>query len=183
MKARFNAVSAGENLDTDLRNNIWNGAIIGGGMSNAMICVPYDSAFKCRVKQVVFTGQYTSESIASAYAEDEHLERWPVPACFRVDTVAVETPLIVDFYLTSFAAGQVVAGVRCFPTPTDAMQALADGTVMAAMGPLARPDYGAIDGVAIHQPPLAGFATYKWTLGTGRHFAYRDKSYGLDDAI
>jgi hypothetical protein len=37
--------------------------------------------------------------------------------------------------------------------------------------------------VAIHQPPLPGFAKSKWTLGTGSHFAYRGLSYTVDDAI
>ncbi|HKK97984.1 MAG TPA: transporter substrate-binding domain-containing protein [Marivita sp.] len=183
VEARFNFVAAGENLDADLRNNIWKGAIIGGRISNVMMRVPYDSAFNCRVEQVVFTGQYMTESIAIAYAESEYPDGGPVPAYFRIDTVAVENDSIADFYLTSFAGGQVAAGVRRYPTMADAMQALADGEVMAAMGPLAQLEYGAEDGIAIHQPPLPGFAKSKWTLGTGSHYAYRGLSYGLDDAI
>ena len=183
VEARFNFVAAGENLDADLRNNIWKGAIIGGRISNVMMRVPYDSAFNCRVEQVVFTGQYMTESIAIAYAENEYPDGGPVPAYFRIDTVAVENDSIADFYLTSFAGGQVAAGVRRYPTMADAMQALADGEVMAAMGPLAQLEYGAEDGIAIHQPPLPGFAKSKWTLGTGSHYAYRGLSYGLDDAI
>lgn len=183
VEARFNFVAAGENLDADLRNNIWKGAVIGGRISNVMMRVPYDSAFNCRVEQVVFTGQYMTESIAIAYAEDEYPDGGPVPAYFRIDTVAVENDSISDFYLTSFAGGQTAAGVRRYPTMADAMQALADGEVMAAMGPLAQLEHGAGDGIAIHQPPLPGFAKSKWTLGTGSHYAYRGLSYGVDDAI
>ena len=183
VEPRFTFVTAGENLDADLRNNIWRGPIVGGRVSNVMMRVPYDSAFNCRVEQVVFTGQYMTESIAIAYDTEEYPDGGPVPAYFRIDTVAVENDSISDFYLTSFAGGQTAAGVRRYPTMQDAMQALADGEVMAAMGPLAQLEFGATEGIAIHQPPLPGFAKSKWTLGTGSHFAYRGLSYTVDDAI
>ena len=64
VKAQFNFVSSDENLEADLRNNVWKGAVIGGRVSNVMMRGPYDAAFKCRVEQVVFTGQYSTESIA-----------------------------------------------------------------------------------------------------------------------
>ena len=60
VEPRFNFVAAGENLDADLRFNLWKGALIGGRISNVMLRVPYDSEFACRVEQVVFTGQYSS---------------------------------------------------------------------------------------------------------------------------
>ncbi|WP_292292363.1 transporter substrate-binding domain-containing protein [Marivita sp.] len=180
---RFKFVTAGENLDADLRNNIWQGPVVGGAVSNVMLRVPYDSAFNCRVEQVVFTGQYMTESIAIAYSEADYPDGGPVPAYFRIDTVAVENDSIADFYLTSFAGGQLARGVRRYPTMQAAMQALAEGEVMAAMGPLAQLEYGAVDGIAIHQPPLPGFAKSRWTLGTGSHFAYRGLSYSVDDAI
>jgi ABC-type amino acid transport substrate-binding protein len=183
VEPRFKFVAAGENLDADLRNNIWRGPVVGGSVSNVMMRVPYDSAFSCRVEQVVFTGQYMMESIAIAYSEAAYPDGGPVPAYFRIDTVAVENDSIADFYLTGFAGGQVAQGVRRYPTMQAAMEALNAGEVMAAMGPLAQLEFGAGEGVAIHQPPLPGFAKSKWTLGTGSHFAYRGLSYTVDDAI
>lgn len=183
VEPRFKFVAAGENLDADLRNNIWRGAVIGGAVSNVMMRVPYDSAFNCRVEQVVFTGQYMTESIAIAYSKADYPDGGPVPAYFRFDTVAVENDSIADFYLTGFAGGQLAQGVRRYPTMQAAMDALNAGEVMAAMGPLAQLEFGMGEGVAIHQPPLPGFAKSKWTLGTGSHFAYRGLSYMVDDAI
>jgi hypothetical protein len=98
-------------------------------------------------------------------------------------TVAVENDSIADFYLTSFAGGQLSQGIRRYPTVQDAMEALTTGEVMAAMEPLAQLEFGAGEGIAIHQPPLPGFLKSKWTLGTGSHFAYRGPSYSVDDAI
>ncbi|WP_413820051.1 transporter substrate-binding domain-containing protein [Tateyamaria sp.] len=183
VEARFNFVSAGENLDADLRNNIWKGALIGGRISNVMMRVPYDSAFKCRVEQVVFTGQYAAESIAIAYDKESYPEEKPVPAYFRFDAVSVENDSISDFYLSSFAGGQLAGKVQRFSDMTKAMNALRTGEVKATMGPLGQLEFGLDESVAVHQPPLAGFAVSKWTLGVAVNFSYRPLSYAVDDAI
>lgn len=184
VEPRFRLVPAGENLDADLRNNVWQGPVIGGRVANVMLHVPYDSEYACRVDQVVFTGQYAAEQIAIAYRDDAYPDgSKPVPAYFRVDTVAVENDSISDFYLTSFAGGQTAAGVRRYASYDAAMDALARGETMAAMGPLAQLEAGWTDGISIHQPPLAGFAVSRWTVGVAVHMAYRALGYAVDDAI
>ncbi len=184
VEPRFKFVAAGENLEADLRHNLWKGPIVGGAVSNVMMRVPYDSAFRCRVEQVVFPGQYHEEGVAIAYStlayEDDDK---PVPAYFRFDTVAVENDSIADFYLTSLGRGQTAKGVRRFETMADAMDALNKGEVMAAMGPRAQLEFHAGDTVAIHEPPLPGFSRASWVLGTGVHFAYRPLAYSVGDAI
>lgn len=183
VEARFNFVAAGENLDADLRNNIWKGALIGGRVSNVMMRIPYDSAFKCRVEQVAFTGQYAGESIAIAYSKAENPEEKPVPAYFRFDLVGVENDSISDFYLSSLVGGQLRANMRRFPSTGAAMEALDAGGVKAVMGPLAELEHGLTDKSAVHQPPLAGFAVSRWTLGVAVNFRYRPLAYAVDDAI
>ncbi|MEP5730519.1 MAG: transporter substrate-binding domain-containing protein [Sulfitobacter sp.] len=183
VEAHFNFVGSGENLETDLRNNIWKGALIGGRVANVMMRVPYDSAFKCRVEQVVFTGQYASETIAIAYDKAAYPDEKPVPAYFRFDPVSVENDSISDFYLSSFAGGQLASKVQRFANMEDAMSALRAGKTKAAMGPRGQLEHGKGENVAVHQPPLAGFAVSKWTLGVAVNFSYRPLSYAVDDAV
>ena len=183
VEARFNFVAAGENLDADLRNNIWRGALIGGRIANVMMRIPYDSAFKCRVEQVVFTGQYAGENIAIAYNKASYPEDKPVPAYFRFDTVGVENDSISDFYLSGFVGGQLQKNIHRFPTTNAAMEALNAGEVMAVMGPLGILEHGLTEKTDVHQPPLAGFAISQWTLGVAVNFRYRPLSYFVDDAI
>lgn len=183
VEARFNLVAAGENLETDLRNWIWKGPIVGGSVANVMLHVPYDSEFACRVEQVVFTGQYHVEEIGIAYRQDAYPEDPPVPAYFRFDTVAVENDAIADFYLSSFPGGQLSHNVHRFPTMGEAMDALANGETMAAMGPLAQLEAGLEPGLAVHTPPLPGFGAGNWTAGVAVHFAYRPLAYSVEDAI
>lgn len=185
VEARFTLVSAGENLDSDLRNWVWKGPLIGGSVANVMLHVPYDSNFACRIEQVVFTGQYHVEQIAIAYRTDAYPEEddKPIPAYFRYDTVAVENDSIADFYLSSFPGGQLGGNVKRFSTMADAMEALANKETMAAMGPLAQLEAGLKDGLAVHTPPLPGFSVGSWTAGVAVHFAYRPLAYAVEDAI
>ena len=183
VEPRFRFVGADESLEADLRNNLWRGAVIGGAVSNVMMRVPYDSAFACRVEQVVFTGQYAGETLAIAYSEAHYPDTKPVPAFFRFDTVAVENDSLADFYLSGFAGGQMRTNVRRYPTVAAAMSALAAGEVKAAMGPLAQLEYGADEGIGIHTPPLAGLSRGTWTLGVGVNHRYRPLAYAADDAI
>ena len=100
-----------------------------------------------------------------------------------VPTVAVENDSIADFYLTSFPGGDLAANVHRYPSMGDAMTALSAGETMAAMGPRAQLEFGAGQGVAVHVPPLPGFARAKWTVGIAVHQSHRDLAYALDDAI
>lgn len=189
----FRFVQAGETLQVDLMSYVWRGTVQKEPVSNVMLRVPYDSAFTCLVEQVVFTGQYAAEDIAIAYrqeaypdavaGDDPRHEGAPVPAFFRFDTVAVENDSIADFYLTAFPGGDLAGNVRRFRTMAEAMAALAAGETMAAMGPRAQLELGAVAGVAVHQPSLPGFAKARWTVGLAVHHSHRDLAYALDDAI
>jgi ABC-type amino acid transport substrate-binding protein len=189
----FRFVQAGETLQVDLMSYVWRGTVQKEPVSNVMLRVPYNSDFTCLVEQVVFTGQYAREEIAIAYSlaaypdalpsEAARHEGGPVPAFFRYDTVAVENDSISDFYLTSYPGGGMAENIRRFPAMAEGMAALAAGEVMAAMGPRAQLQWGAVEGVAVHQPPLAGFALSSWTLGLAVHHSHRDLAYALDDAI
>ena len=179
--ARFNHVAAGETLEADLRFNLWKGALIGGRIANVMMRVPWDPQFACRVEQVVFTGQYGGEGIAIAYDKDSYPEDKPVPAYFRFDTVAVENDSIADFYLTSLVGTS--DKIQRYTTMAEAMDALAAGEGMAAMGPRSQLEHGLPKSASVHEPPLPGFAVGQWTIGLGVNFRYRPLAYAVDDAV
>jgi polar amino acid transport system substrate-binding protein len=181
VEARFRLVQAGENLDADLANYIWRGGIVGGAVADVMLHVPYDSAYACRVEQVVFTGQYAQDSVAIAYSLAEYPEKGPTPAYFRYDLVGVENDSIADFYLTS--VGVPADRMRRYPTTVAAMQGLAAGEVLAVMGPKGELEGNLSEGARVHEPPLMGFARGAWTLGVGISQQHRDLGYAVDDAI
>jgi ABC-type amino acid transport substrate-binding protein len=185
VEARFRLVQAGETLDADLLNYVWKGAVIGGHVSDVMLHVPYDSDYACRIEQVTFTGQYAREAIAIAYDRTDYPEEAPTPPFFRFDTVAVENDSISDFHLTSLLGP--VDKIRRYRSTALAVEALASGETMAAMGPRAELQAGIAAhpeaALALHEPPLVGLARGKWTLGVGVNFQHKDLAYAVDDAI
>ncbi|AWM27900.1 substrate-binding periplasmic protein [Sinorhizobium fredii] len=185
VEPRFRLVQAGETLDADLINYVWKGAVVGGHVSDVMLHVPYDSDYACRIEQVTFTGQYAQEAIAIAYDKADYPDEGPTPPYFRFDTVAVENDSISDFHLTSMLGP--VDKIRRYRGTALAVDALAGGETMAAMGPRAQLQAGIaahpVATLAVHEPPLVGLARGKWTLGVGVNFQHKDLAYAVDDAI
>ncbi|AWI61372.1 substrate-binding periplasmic protein [Sinorhizobium fredii] len=185
VEPRFRLVQAGETLDADLINYVWKGAVVGGHVSDVMLHVPYDSDYACRIEQVTFTGQYAQEAIAIAYDKADYPDEGPTPPYFRFDTVAVENDSISDFHLTSLLGP--VDKIRRYRSTALAVDALAGGETMAAMGPRAQLQAGIaahpVAALVVHEPPLVGLARGKWTLGVGVNFQHKDLAYAVDDAI
>ncbi|SFJ81803.1 substrate-binding periplasmic protein [Celeribacter neptunius] len=185
---KFRLVQADENLESDLRNYIWKGAVIGGRVSDVMLHVPYDSKLTCRVEQVVFTGQYAGEALAIGYDRAEYPDGGPTPAYFRYDTVAVENDSLPDFYLASIGHGSVAEAIHRYPNAPAAVAAMIEGETMASMAPLAvieaeiETDQVA-DRFAVHRPPLPGLARTEWTVGVAVGMQHRDLGYAVDYAI
>lgn len=185
VEPRFRLVDAGETLEADLQNYVWKGAAIGGHVSDVMLHVPYDSELVCRIEQAVFTGQYATESVAIAYRLSDYPEKGPTPPVFRYDTVAVENDTIADFYLTSLIGP--VDKIHRYPSVQAAMDGLAAGETMAAMAPRAQIEDGLSRhpeaGLAVHEPPLVGFARGSWTIGVAVGAQHRDLGYAVDMAV
>lgn len=185
VEARFRLVAAGENLEADLMNYVWKGAIVGGHVSDVMLHVPYDSVLVCRIEQVTFTGRYAVENVAIAYRPTDYPEKPPTPPYFRYDPVAVENDSISDFYLTSLLGAQ--AKIKRYRTTSAAMQGLAAKETMATMGPRAQLEIAAAQypeaGIAVSEPPMLGFARSKWTVGAGVNFQHKDLGYAVDMAL
>ncbi|MEP2944527.1 MAG: transporter substrate-binding domain-containing protein [Hyphomicrobiales bacterium] len=183
VEARFYITSAAENVDADLRNNIWKGSLVGGQISNVMMHIPYNRELVCRNEHVVLGGHYFNETIAIAYDKTKYSDSLPTPAYFRFDSVGVENDTISDFYLSSIAGGQLLANMKRYKSTAEAMSALDAGEVKAVMGPLGQLEHGLTERLGVHQPPLPGLALGNWTLSVATNFRWRPLGYAVEDAI
>lgn len=183
VEPRFRLVAADETLDADLRNWIWQGPATGGRVANLMMHLPYDSELTCRIEQVVFTGLYHEERMGIAYRLDAFPDAAPVPAFFRSREVGVENHAMADFYLSSFAGGQMRENVLRYPSTEDAMEALASSEVTGAMGPLSQLEGAKAEGLAVHAPPMPGFARRERTIRAAVYQAWRPLGYAVEDAV
>ncbi len=182
VEARFRLVAAGEDLAADLRNWVWKGPLVGGGVANVMLHVPYDSDFTCRIEQGTFTGLYDVETLAIAYDGAVFPDDAPLPAYFRMHRVGVENDSISDFYLSAMAGGQLGPNILRFATLEGAMAALAAGEVTALMGPRAQLEAG-LGGALLHVPPFPGLMKPDWPIGLAVHHSHRDLGYMIEGIV
>lgn len=183
VESRFVSFSADESVDSDLRNNVWRGPLIGDKVVNVMMRVPYNRDLAIRNELVVLTGQYQNEKIAIAYDEAFYEDAKPVPAYFRYDKVGVENDSIADFYLAGIGRGTVVPNMVRYRTPALAMAGLKAGEVRAVMGARGQLEWSAGDGIAVHEPALPGLSVGQWTIGVAVRMNWRALGYAADDAI
>lgn len=183
VEARFYATDAAENVDADLRNNIWKGRIVSGPIANVMMHIPYNRELVCRNEQVVLGGHYYNEKIAIAYAKEHYPDGGPTVPFFRFDKVGVENDTISDFYLSGIRGGQIIPNMKRYKTTGEAMRGLAAGEVKAVMGPLGQLEHGLTEGLAVHSPPLVGLGLGEWTLSVATNFRWRPLGYSVEDTI
>lgn len=183
VKPRYNFFTADENVDADLRNQIWKGHYLKHPISNVMLRVPYSKDFGCRNEMVVLNGQYSNEKLGIAYREVTFPDEPPTSAYFRFNKVGVEIHTLADFYLSNFNHGMLLPNIIHFDSSALAMEGIKDKTVDAVMGSLGQLEYFATDDIKLHSPTLISFSIAEWTIGVAVRHTYRELSYGVDDAI
>lgn len=124
---------ADESVDDDLRNAVWKGHYIGGGVADVMLHVPADPRFTATVDQVVIDAVYYMEDVAVAW-DGSNFDTAPGIAAFASTPVGVEIETIADLYLLSAMGGRLRDNVRHYPRLADATRAMVEGEITAVMG-------------------------------------------------
>lgn len=150
LKMEVHWITPDENLEDDLRNNVWKGHYLDKDDANplamkhladVMMRVPYDReyAFKRDGEgllindQVVLFGPYQRERWQVAF-DREKLERVGTVAVFQYHSVGVEIDSLPDFYLTSAFGGRMRKNTIHFFNNSEAFAAMLAGKVDAVMG-------------------------------------------------
>ncbi|MGH8598532.1 MAG: substrate-binding periplasmic protein, partial [Gammaproteobacteria bacterium] len=133
VKASIRFQTADESVEDDLRNAIWKGHYLGGGVADVMLHVPADPRFVNSVDEVVIGGVYYTEDIALAY-DRRQFPQAPALAAFETAKVGVEIETIADLYLLGADNGRLRNQVIHFPKLAAASVALKTGEVPAIMG-------------------------------------------------
>lgn len=159
---------ADENMEDDLRNNLWKGHYLGGGVADVMLHVPADPEFAAKEDKVVFFGPYFREAVAVAH-DTNKIETVESPLVLSGHKVGVEIDSISDYYMSGSFNGRLRTAAVRFPTARDAIKAFAAGEVDAVMAPrgelqgLIR-EVG-LEGLSFDEQELIGMFRTSWDLG------------------
>lgn len=160
-------VGADENVGDDLRNNVWKGHYMGGGVADIMLHTPYDREYAEEEDQVEFLAPYFLENIVFAI-DTKKLGNKPTIASFRYDKIGAEIDTLSDFYLLSAVGGTIRPNVVHYRNISEAVDALRSGEISAVMGPR-----GEIEGALKDQPKdllvtrivTPGLSRASWAVG------------------
>ncbi len=183
--AAIRAVGADENMEDDLRNNVWKGHYLGGGVADVMLHTPYDQAFAEENDRVSFIAPYYREQIVVAVAADKANGDSPLEL-FTREKVGVELDTLADFYLLSAYSGRIRDQVVHYSNMGDAVAAMKRGELSGVAGPRSEIEFalGADrQAYAVGPVQMPGLRSSGWDLGAAVRQGNNDLAEALDQAM
>ncbi len=185
VSASIRLVTPDENVEDDLRNNVWKGHYLGGGVADVMLHVPYDREFGVMNDRVTLIAPYYREQIvvgldARFGAHESALD------VFTREKVGVELDTLADFYLLSVSNGAVRPNVVHYRNVGEATAALLRGEVAGVMAPRSEVEAGLGDRAGQYRlGPIQtpGLRQSGWDLGAAVKAGQEDLAETIDRAM
>lgn len=133
VKVDYMNLTAGETVDDDLRNAVWKGHYLGGGIADLMLHVPFDRQMAIRNDNAVIFAPYYQEQVVVA-TDRAQTQADDLIGAFADHKVGVETASLSDFYLVGAFGGALRENVVHYTTPQEAVAAMRRGEVAGVMG-------------------------------------------------
>lgn len=168
LQAKFRLFVADENMSDDLRNNLWKGHYLGGGVADVMLHVAADPQFAKMEDKADFFGAYFHEAVTVVYHPDK-LEAFDNPLALTGHKVGVEIDSISDYYMSGAFNGRLRSVAVRKPSLSEAVSAFKVGEVDAVMAPR-----GELQGLiksaqlgdlAFKEQQLVGMFRTAWDIG------------------
>lgn len=186
LEVEFLVRGADENVDDDLRVNVWKGDLIHRRAADVMMHVPYDRELDIRNELAVLMAPYYQERMAVVY-DTAVIERLDTFGRFTSTPIGVELDTAGDFFLSNAFGGQLREQVQRARTFDRAVAAYSDGEVPAVLASRAQAEWIAhhveTRRSRIATPPMPGIVRSDWPIGIAIRHDSRDLGYALTDVI
>lgn len=203
VKFQVHWITPDENLEDDLRNNVWKGHYLDKdeenpmalkSLADVMMRVPYDREFSYMRdstgamvnEEVVMFGPYQSERWQVAY-NSQKMKHVTTVAVFQYHPIGVEIDSLPAFYLTSANGGRMREKTHHYVNATAAYEGMESGEVSAVMAMRSE-----IDWLLYSRPNAAyklGENSYpamgkqQWDIGMAIKQTYRQLGYAVEDVV
>jgi ABC-type amino acid transport substrate-binding protein len=194
VKLRLRWMTADENVDDDLRNNLWKGHFLNRTVADLMLRVPYDRDYALLRDDIGELVHQHVHMFAPFHTESwkiifnsKKVESVETMAVFQYHDIGVEVDSIPQFYLTSAFQGRMRNRAKQYPTITEAINAMTESKVDAVMGltsqishyqgDLSKKDYP----LAKNAFPMIG--RQQWDIGMAVKADYRQLGYAVGDIV
>lgn len=194
VKLRLRWMTADENVDDDLRNNIWKGHFLNRTIADLMLRVPYDRDYSLLRDDI---GELVHQHV-HMFAPF-HTESWKVifnskkidsvetMAVFQYHDIGVEVDSIPQFYLTSAFQGRMRDRAKQYPSISEAITAMTESKVDAVMGLASQISHyqGALSktNYPLAQNAFPMMGQQQWDIGMAVKADYRELGYAVADIV
>lgn len=183
VELRLMVRQGGEQVDDDLRVNIWRGDIVKREAADVMLHVPFDRTLEIRSESLaILFNPYFGEEVALA-VDREKLPDLTTFAKFVYNPIAVELDTVSDFFLANAFNGQLQKNIRRGRIFSEAVDIYRKGDAPALMGSRAQMEWVKSQvserETYIVQPPTPGIIRAKWPIGMAVKHDSRDLGYEL----
>lgn len=166
--SKFRLFTADESMSDDLRNNLWKGHYLGGGVADLMLHVAADPLFAAKEDKSDFFGAYFHEAVSVVYHPDK-IEAFETPLALTGHKVGVEVDSISDYYLSGAFNGRLRTVAVRKPSLSEAVKAFKAGEVDALMAPRGELQglmkTAEVGDLAYRQQELVGLFRTSWDVG------------------
>lgn len=178
-------VTAGESVDDDLRNAVWKGHYLGGGVADLMMHVPVDRQLAQRNDNAVIFAPYYQEQVA-VLLDPGQTGGDDLTASFLEHKVGVELDSLADMYLVGAFGGALRENVVHFHDVAQAVAAMRRGEVAGVVG-----TRGAIESALagehgryrLTRMPMPGLPRISWPIGMAVKVNAHDLAYAIEPII
>jgi polar amino acid transport system substrate-binding protein len=193
VKLRLHWITADENVEDDLRNNLWKGHFIKRTVADLMLRVPYDrqySQLRDDIGELVHDrvhmfAPYHTESWQIIF-NDKKIDQVSTMALFQYHDIGVEIDSVPDFYLSSAFRGRLREQTHHYPTIASAIDAMTTNVVDAAMGlrsQISHYQYGLDSNFKLAANAFPMLGRQQWDIGMAVRDDYRQLGYAVADIV
>lgn len=194
VKVRFRWVTADENVEGDLRNNLWKGHFLKRTVADLMLRVPYDKAYsqlrddigELVHEQVHMFAPYHTESWKIIF-NNQKIEDVSTMAVFQYHDIGVEVDSIPQFYLMSVFNGRMSKRTKQFNSVELAVSAMHEQKIDAVMGLRSQVSYYqhqfASPNYQLASNAFPNIGKQQWDIGMAVKSDYRQLGYAVTDIV
>lgn len=193
VEPRWFWMTADENVEDDLRNNIWKGSLLDRTVADVMLRVPYDREYSYAIDgyglpkhdNVVMFGPYHAESWAIARDLEKTGDVRNL-AIFRFQPIGVEIDSLPDLLLSGAFNGQLRDKVVHHISIFDALAQLQEGELSAVAGMRSQLDWGLREQPGrydVDDDGLQAVARLRWDIGAAVKHTHRQLAYAIEGII
>jgi len=176
---------AGEEVDDDLRSNIWQGPRTGGAIGDVMLHVPTDRELVRRNPLVHIANAYLLEEVVMATHPDL-IGATDGFAPFATLKIAVQFATAAHYFIAFADEGLYRSNVNPYLKMRDAASSFLERESAGLLGRRAQIEaelHGRMDAIRITEPAMPGMLKTRWTVGTAVKEDSRDLSYAIGNIL